>query len=323
MSARWPPPAGTSPVETRTGGAGVASGKPPKSSVLAGREHELARIDALLGEAAAGRSGALLVVGEPGVGKTTLLEVARARADSFTCLIPAASRPRPIWPTPGCLACSTRSGTGWLTSRTTRRRRSGRRWPGRGGATTADPFLLGAATLSLLAAAAEHRPVLVLVDDVQWLDPESAAAITFAARRLGPDAVAFLLAAREGTAPAELSQGLPVLPVAGLSPSAAAMLLPPGAAPGVVERLVAATQGNPLALVEVAARLDDAQWLGAAELPDPLPSGDRWREHFRTTLAELSAAARTAVLYLALVGDAGSAAPAVIDGAGRCRHQRR
>ena len=191
------------------------------------------------------------------------------------------------------------------------------------GATTADPFLLGAATLSLLAAAAEHRPVLVLVDDVQWLDPESAAAIAFAARRLGPDAVAFLLAAREGTAPAELSQGLPVLPVAGLSASAAAMLLPTRAAPGVVERLVAATQGNPLALVEVAARLDDAQWLGAAELPDPLPSGDRLREHFRTTLAELSPAARTAVLYLALVGDAGSAAPAVLDGAGRCRHQRR
>ena len=54
MSAPWPPSAGTSPVETRTGGAGVASGKPPNSSVLAGREHELARIDALLGEAAGG-----------------------------------------------------------------------------------------------------------------------------------------------------------------------------------------------------------------------------------------------------------------------------
>lgn len=184
------------------------------------------------------------------------------------------------------------------------------------GATTADPFLLGAATLSLLAAAAEHRPVLVLVDDVQWLDPESAAAIAFAARRLGPDAVAFLLAAREGTAPAELSQGLPAMPVAGLSTSAAAMLLPTRAAPRVVERLVAATQGNPLALVEVAARLDDAQWLGAAEIPDPVPSGDRLREHFRTTLAVLSPAARNAVLYLALVGDAGSAAPAVVTALG-------
>ena len=180
------------------------------------------------------------------------------------------------------------------------------------GAGTADPFLLGAATLSLLAAAAEHRPVLVLVDDLQWLDPESAGAIAFAARRLGPDAVAFLLAAREGTVPAQLSQGLHVMPLAGLSASAAALLLPTRAAPEVVDRLVAATQGNPLALVEVAARLGDAQWLGAAQLPDPLPAGDRLREHFRTTLAELSSEARTAALYLALVGDEGSAAPAVV-----------
>jgi DNA-binding CsgD family transcriptional regulator/tetratricopeptide (TPR) repeat protein len=80
--------------------------------------------------------------------------------------------------------------------------------------------------------------------------------------------------------------------------------------------LVAATQGNPLALVEVAARLDDAQWLGAAQLPDPLPAGDRLREHFGTTLAALSPAARTATLYLALVGEAGSAAPAAMTALG-------
>jgi len=312
MSAPWPPSVATSPAETRTGGAGVASGKPPNSSVLAGREHELVRIDALLGEAAAGRSGALLVVGEPGVGKTTLLAVARARADSFTCLDTRGIEAEAHLAYAGLfgLLNPIRDRVADLTDHQATALGSALAWSS--GATTADPFLLGAATLSLLAAAAEHRPVLVLVDDVQWLDPESAAAIAFAARRLGPDAVAFLLAAREGTATAELSQGLPVMPVAGLSTSAAAMLLPTRAAPGVVERLVAATQGNPLALVEVAARLDDAQWLGAAELPDPVPSGDRWREHFRATLAVLSPAARNAVLYLALVGDAGSAAPAVV-----------
>ena len=288
MSARRPPSAGTSPVETRTGGAGVASGKPPNSSVLAGREHELARIDALMGDAAEGRSGALLVVGEPGVGKTTLLEVARARADSFTCLATRGIQAEShlAWAGLFGLLNPIRDRVADLTDPQASALGSALAWSS--GAATADPFLLGAATLSLLAAAAEQRPVLVLVDDVQWLDPESAAAITFAARRLGPDAVAFLLAAREGTVPGG-AQPRPAgsarrwpLPVRCGAASA------PGAAPDVVKRLVAATQGNPLALLEVAARLDDAQWLGAAELPDPLPSGDRWREHFRTTLAELS-----------------------------------
>lgn len=301
-----------SPVETRTGGAGFASGKPLSSPVLAGREHELQRIGALLGDATAGRSGALLVVGEPGVGKTALLEAARARADAFTCLS-----------TRGIEAESQLAYAGLFGLLNPIRKRLadipdhqgaalGAALAWSSGPTTAEPFLLGAATLSLLAAAAEHRPVLVMVDDLQWLDQESAAAIAFAAHRLGPDAVAFLMAAREGRASAELGRGLPVLQVGGLSVAAATTLLPTRATRAVVEHVVAATQGNPLALVEVAARLDDAQWLGAAALPDPLPSGDRWREHFEATLAELSPGARTAALYMALVGDAGSAAPAVL-----------
>ncbi len=316
MSAPWPPSVERSPVENRTGGAGFASGKPPNSSVLAGREHELVRIDALLGDAAAGRSEALLLVGEPGVGKTTLLEAARSRAGSFTCLETRGIEAESHLAYAGLfgLLNPIRDRLADITDHQGTALGTALAWSS--GPTTAEPFLLGAATLSLLAAAAEHRPVLVIVDDLQWLDQESAAAIAFAARRLGPDAVAFLLAAREGAASADLGQGLQVLAVTGLSTSAAATLLPARAAQGVVERLVAATQGNPLALVEVAARLDDAQWLGAADLPDPVPSGARWREHFGSTLAELSPGARTAALYLALVGDAGSADPAVLKALG-------
>ena len=191
MSARRPPPTGTPPVETRTGGGGVASGKTPNSPVLAGREHELARIDSLMGDAAERRSGALLVVGEPGVGKTTLLELARARAGSFTCLATRGIQAESHLPWAGLfgLLNPIRDRVADLTDPQASALGSALAWSS--GEATADPFLLGAATLSLLAAAAEQRPVLVLVDDVQWLDPESAAAITFAARRLGPDAVAF------------------------------------------------------------------------------------------------------------------------------------
>ena len=324
MSAPWPPPDETSPVQVRTGGAVVASGITPNSSVLAGRGHELMRIDALLSDASAGRSGALLIVGEPGSGKDDAAG-GGAGAGRFVHLprharhrgrvTPGVRRAvrfaqpdpepgdRPHGP-PGDRA---RCGAGLVERGVDRRPipagcrhpltpRGGRRAPAGAGA--------GGRLGSGWTRSPRPRSPSLRVDSVRTPSP-------------------FLLAAREGTAARELSQGLPVLPVSGLSTSAAAMLLPTRAAPGVVDRLVAATQGNPLALVEVAARLDDAQWLGAAELPDPVPSGDRLREHFRTTLAELSPAARTAVLYLALVGDAGSDALAVAHGAWRCRHQRR
>lgn len=272
----------------------------------------MGRIDALLDAAAARRSGALLLVGEPGVGKTSLLEVARERAGSFTCLETRGIEAESHLAYAGLfgLLNPIRDRVADIAEHQATAIGSALAWSS--GAATADSFLLGAATLSLLAAAAEHGPVLVIVDDLQWLDPESATAIIFAARRLGPDSVAFLLAAREGADSAELTQGLPVLPVTGLSASAAATLLPTRATPAVVADLVAATQGNPLALVELKARLDDAQWLGAAELPDPLPSGDRLREHFGRTVAELSPAAREVVLHLALVGEAVSDTQGVV-----------
>ena len=231
-------------------------------------------------------------------------------------------KPSRTWRTPACSVCSIRSGTGWLTSRTTRRPRSGRRWRGR--AARRPPTRsswVPRPSPSLPRRRSTSRCWSSLTTCSGWMrSPRARSPSRPGDSVLTPSRS--LLAAREGTVPAELGQGLPVLPVVGLSASAAATLLPTRAAPRVVDRLVDATQGNPLALVEVAAGLDDAQWLGAAQLPDPLPTGDRLREHFRTTLAELSPAARTAVLLLALVGDAGSAAPGVLTALGAARRRR-
>ena len=203
----------------------VASGKPLNSPVVVGRDGELARIDALLDEAAAGRGGALLVEGAPGVGKTTLLEAARSRAGEVTCLSTRGveSESRLAYAGLFGLLNPIRDLVDDLPESQAAALRSALAWSG--DTATADRFLLGAATLTLVAAAAERRPVLVLVDDLQWLDPESSAAIAFAARRLGADAVVFLLAARAGDVPGELTQGLPVLHVGGLSATAAATLL--------------------------------------------------------------------------------------------------
>lgn len=312
MSAPGPPPFGGSPVEGRTGSSRVASGEPltPGAGVV-GREQELARIDAVLREATGGASTALVIEGDPGVGKTTLLDAARSRASGFTCLSARGTESeshlayagllgllhpvRDLLPqVPAAQSVALRAALGWSS-----------------GADLADRFLVGAATLSLLAAAAESAPVLVLVDDLQWLDAESSAAVLFAARRLGPDAVAFLLARRPdgGAAPAF---DLPVLRVGGLDVPAAARLLPRATAPAVLERLVADTAGNPLALVEVSRRLDPAQLLGTAPLPDALPAGELLRSRHEATVRRLSPAARHAVLLLALSGTSSSAVTAAL-----------
>ena len=125
-----------------------------------------------------------------------------------------------------------------------------------------DRFAIGAATLSLLAASAEDAPVLVAIDDAQWLDEASLGAILFATRRLLADSVAVLFAARTAEAATLREAGLPELELSGLDRETASALLERHAgkplAPDTAERLFEATAGNPLALVELAPAADAA-----------------------------------------------------------------
>ncbi|HET9421580.1 MAG TPA: AAA family ATPase [Nocardioides sp.] len=267
---------------------------------MVGRDGELAAFGRLLADAEVSRSGVLLIEGEPGLGKSTLLDAVQSQAAGFSRLSTQGVESESVLAHAGLLELLTPvrqllddipapqaealgTALGWVRPEA-----------------PADPFLVAAATLSLLAAAAERAPVLVTVDDLQWLDRESTAAILFAARRLGQDAVAFVLTARTGSIHRDLLRGIPVLPLTGLTSGDVSRLVPGTAADAVVDRLVADTEGNPLALLEVAQQLDKAQWVGAAPLPSPLPVGDRLLGHYQALLTEMSAGAWRAVVLFAL-----------------------
>jgi DNA-binding CsgD family transcriptional regulator len=236
--------------------------------VLYGRATERAIIDRRLADTRAGRSGALVVRGEAGVGKTALLDYAAAAAGTV-----ASGGGAP----PGVAAVRVVRGAGvqseaelpfaglHLLLGSVLDRRVALPQPQRDALDAAfglrragpyDRFLVGLAVLSLLAELAEDAPLVCLVDDAHWLDRASAQALVFAARRLGAEGIAMLFAARhhEGPFPAP---GLPELQLGGLdAASAAALLTEHGGAklpPPVRHRILAEARGNPLGLIELPA----------------------------------------------------------------------
>jgi len=233
--------------------------------MLLGREEERLALDRLLGEARGGRSGVLALVGEPGIGKTALLEYAAERADGMHVLRARGIESEAEVPFAG-LAELLRSAL------TAFDRIPAPQAHALGGAlalepaTAQDRFAIGAATLSLLSAYAEEAPLLLVVDDAHLLDASSAEALLFAARRLVADPIGIVLAVREGEPSLLDGADLRVLRIAGLDRSEAEELL--GQAPDAVDRLYRATGGNPLALLELA---PDAARLAELPAEGPVP----------------------------------------------------
>jgi DNA-binding CsgD family transcriptional regulator len=243
---------------------------------LVGRERELELVDELLGRARRGRSDALVVRGEAGIGKTALLEHGVERADGMTVLRALGVESEAELQFSGLLELL-RPLLGHLPQIPARQAEVLRSALGLGEAEAHDRFTIGAATLSLLAAAAEANPILVVVDDAQWLDCATTEALLFAAKRLEADAAAFLFAVRKGEGRGFDPPGLERLELGGLDADEAERLLAragdQAVEPEVVRRLWEATQGNPLALLEVRSFLRPEQLAGREPLPEPLPAG--------------------------------------------------
>lgn len=251
--------------------------------------------------AGTGGAPAAVIQGEAGGGKTALLRTIadRARAYGWSCLA-----------VPGVESEGVMSGAGLLAALTPLRRDLGsvpaaqaqalEAVLGWGPATSSgDRFLVGAATLSLLAAAAARAPLLLAVDDGQWVDEQSMEAFAFAARRLGHDKVVMLVTHRGGTPLPKPLDGFELVTVSGLTRDAARELLGPGVSLPVVERLVAETGGNPLALLECVRVLTQAQRAGAEALPQALPVPDRLNETYAAELSELPPSAWRAIILCA------------------------
>lgn len=299
MSASGPPSLPSS--QRRRGDRWVASGKPRRSAGLGGRHAELSAIAALVANARQGRSGALLVTGEPGIGKSTLLERAAEDATDVSTLWTRGVENEATLGYAGLLALlsplreflddvpapqaeALGQALGWST-----------------GDDSPAPLLVAGATLALLSTAAAESPMLVIVDDAHWLDQESASALLFAVRRMRDDSVAFLLAARTQPPGSHLFTDLPGLVPAGLSTEAVRQHWP-GLVQGVAARLTAETRGNPLVLGEVIPLLTPAQRAGAAPLPVPLPVASRPVSSLAHRLVGLSAQAEHLVVLHACAG---------------------
>src|SRR6202042_614328 len=239
-------------------------------AVLAGRRTECARLDQLLAEAHRGQSGALVLQGEPGIGKSALLEYAAKRAEDSQVLRATGVESEMELPFAGVHQLCAGLLDGGDRLPTPQRDALATAFGLRSGSQP-DRFLVGLAVLSLLSEAAEEHALVCLVDDAQWLDRSSAEMLAFAARRLGAESIVFLFAEREPGGLAQLA-GLPELRLGGLPDASARELLASVVTTPLDEhvrdRILAETRGNPLALLELADSLTATELAGGFGLPD-------------------------------------------------------
>ncbi len=269
--------------------------------MLVGRDPERQLLRALLEEAREGIAGTLVVRGEPGVGKTALLDDLASVAAGTTVLRTQGLEVE----APLAFAALHRLLRPVVALRRTLpepQARALRVAFGEEEGAAVEPFLVGIATLSLLTQAAEAEPVVCVVDDAHWLDSATAGALLFCAHRLGADRVLLVFGTRDGAWGSFDPQGVQELVLSGLDANASRSLLEARIAAGarseVLDRIVAETRGNPLALLELPSGLSGDQLSGAELLPAQLHLPSRVEQVFLDRSRRLPTTVQTLLLLV-------------------------
>jgi DNA-binding CsgD family transcriptional regulator len=269
--------------------------------MLIGRASELEELQALIRSVTSGLSAALVLRGEAGVGKTALLEhvadstpglaVRRLSGLESEAHLDFAAIHRLLVPylahvddLPPAQTQALRTAIGLSE------------------ATPANSFILGLSVLTILAKVTRDEPLLVIVDDAQWLDPESIEILGFVARRLHAENLGILFSVREPVAE-PLLEGIPGLQIEGLSRDEAVDLLL-SLAPDLMDRQVAErvaekSRGNPLVIVEVSRELNTFHTPRGLLLDAPLPMSERLERHFRRQIDDLPEDCQRLLLFAA------------------------
>ena len=250
---------------------------------LMGREEHQRVLAGLISNARNGISGSVLIRGEPGIGKTALLQDVAERAAGVQRVSLVGFEAESTIPFSGLqrLAAPLAEHRASLPER---QQQALLVADGTLDGPPPDRFLVGLALLGLLAEASQHTPVVCTIDDAQWLDSESLEVLTFVARRLQAESVAMLFAMRDDPRIDVWLAGIPTLRLSGLDRMAAVALLT-ASLPEIIDPLVAAqiarsTGGNPLALIDLAQELSIKQLTESSLTGEPIPIGRHLEVHY-------------------------------------------
>jgi hypothetical protein len=266
------------------------------------RLEERQALDRVLDAARGGLSATLVVRGEPGVGKTSLLAYAAGSAAGFRVIRLAGVESELELGFAGLHRLLV-SFLPAMVSLPQRQRKALGSAFGLIDSIPADRFAVGLATLSLLAAAAADSPLLCVVDDAQWLDQESLEVLAMVGRRVYAEGIALVFGTRDTDDGRGLLEGIPDIRVGGL-PEDDALELLRSSVDGPLDlhhasRIVRETQGCPMAIIELAGELTAAELSGAGFLPEPLPLSRRLEAHFLRQVRALPATTQALLLVAA------------------------